>query len=221
MTIKVLSSGSQGNCYVIEDTSNNQLLLECGIKFDEICQHIDFNKVNCCLVSHSHLDHSKSKDKIIGAFIDTYYPGNIQDAKPIFLKNWTILPIKLTHNVDCFGYLISNKVENKTLLFATDTTSLPNIADSEFDCMLIECNYNFDKVIDNGQNGLLTNDGYKNHMALEELVDWLRFRENKPKNLVAIHLSNNGNIDEELTTKELSKFTKNFHIAKKGVTIEL
>jgi ribonuclease BN (tRNA processing enzyme) len=131
------------------------------------------------------------------------------------------LPIKLTHNVDCFGYLISNKVENKKLFFATDTTSLPNIADSEFDCMLIECNYNFDKVIDNGQKGLLTNDGYKNHMALEELVDWLRFRENKPKNLVAIHLSNNGNIDEELVEKELSRFTQKFYIAKKGVTIQV
>ena len=125
------------------------------------------------------------------------------------------------HNVDCLGYMIQNKTENKTIVFATDTNALPNIADRHFDCMMLECNYNYDKMLDNSQANKIDNDGYKNHMCLEDLIDWLRFRENKPTHLVAIHMSNNGNLDKELAKTELSKFTENFYFAKKGESITI
>lgn len=155
------------------------------------------------------------------AFVDVYSPENCRPRETILTNYWRIMPINLFHNVECFGYIIQSKIEGKCCLFCTDTRKLPKISDHYFDCMLLECNYNYDKVIENAQNGKLTNDGYKNHMALEDLVQWLRVRECKPKHLVAIHLSNNGNIDKDLVLRELKPFGENIYIAKKGVKIEI
>ena len=131
------------------------------------------------------------------------------------------MPLQMFHNVDCLGFMIQNKSENKTIVFATDTNALPNIADRHFDCMMLECNYSYDKMLDNSQANKLTSDGYKNHMALETLVDWLRLRECKPTHLMAIHLSNNGNLDKDLAEQQLKQFATHFCFAQKGGTVEI
>lgn len=87
--------------------------------------------------------------------------------------------------------------------------------------MMLECNYNYDKVIENSQQGKLLNDGYKNHMALETLTQWLKVRESKPEHLMAIHMSTTGNLDKELAEKELKPYATNFYFAKKGMEIEI
>ena len=220
MIIKILGSSSAGNCYILEDVEGNQLLLECGLKFPEIRKHIDFERLDFVLVGHVHKDHFLSHKDFEEACINVYSPENLNTTQFIFSPNWRIRAMKLTHNVECYGFIIRSEVEDKTIIYASDTTSLPQIADRQFDCMLLECNYNYDKVIENSQNGKLENTGYKNHMALEDLVQWLRVRECKPKHLVAIHLSNNGNIDKDLVLRELKPFAENVYIAKKGVTIE-
>lgn len=221
MTINVLASGSSGNCYVIEDIQGNQILLECGIKYEKIIPHIDYEKLDCLLTSHCHMDHSLCIDRFKDNLVDTFTTDNAIAGKPIKLKNWTILPIQMFHNVNCFGYMIQNKIENKTILFATDTNGLPDIADRNFDCMMLECNYNYNKMLDNSQAKLLYSDGYKNHMAMEDLVEWLRVRTRKPKHLLAIHLSNNSNLDKELAEQQLSQFAHKFSFAKKGVKVKI
>lgn len=221
MTIEILGSSSAGNAYILEDKDGNQLLLECGIKFQEISKHVDFERLDCVLASHVHADHFLSHKDFEEACIDVYSPLNCKVGEEIKLYAWSIIPMPLTHNIECYGYLIYNKVECARIAFCTDTTTLPKISDRRIDCMLLECNYNYDKVIENAQNSKLTNDGYKNHMALEDLVQWLRVREYKPKHLVAIHLSNNGNIDKDLVLRELKPFAENLYLAKKGVKIEI
>lgn len=153
--------------------------------------------------------------------VDIYSPENLKMGEVITSPSWDILPIPLRHNVECFGYLIHNKIENKSIVYATDTTSLPNIVDRPFDLMMLECNYNFDKVIENAREGKLINDGYKNHMALENLTQWLGTRQCKPKNIMAIHLSEHGNLDKELMVEQLTPLADKFYIAKKGVEIEI
>lgn len=53
--LKVLSSGSQGNCYLLRCPSET-LILELGVNWDEVLLNLDFNisdVVGVC-VSHSH-----------------------------------------------------------------------------------------------------------------------------------------------------------------------
>lgn len=56
MKLKIISSGSVGNAYILEN-QNSALLIECGVKVDEIKKAIDFNtlKIKGMLVSHGHL----------------------------------------------------------------------------------------------------------------------------------------------------------------------
>lgn len=55
MDIKILASGSNGNCYKIS-TKDTSILLECGIKYQNIERGLNYDVgVTGCLISHSHL----------------------------------------------------------------------------------------------------------------------------------------------------------------------
>ena len=73
MSIKVLASGSSGNCYLLE-TEKETLIIECGIRYRDILKGLNFdlNKVVGCLISHEHGDHSKAINEIMNAGIDVY-----------------------------------------------------------------------------------------------------------------------------------------------------
>ena len=137
MRVEVLASGSSGNCYVITDNLGNQLLLECGIKYEKIIPHLNFEKLDFILVSHSHQDHSLCVDKFID-YVPTFTTETTSPQNHICSQNWNAQPIQCYHNVDCFGYIIWNKNENKSILFCTDTRELPKIADRHFDLMMLE-----------------------------------------------------------------------------------
>ena len=56
MKLKVLASGSSGNCYLIS-SSRESILIECGIRFKAIKNKLNFDLSNIagCLISHEHL----------------------------------------------------------------------------------------------------------------------------------------------------------------------
>ena len=56
MNIKVIGSGSSGNCYRIDD-GKTALLIECGLPIKKIKEKLNFNLTGICgcLLSHSHL----------------------------------------------------------------------------------------------------------------------------------------------------------------------
>lgn len=56
MNLKVLSSGSHGNCYLLS-TENETLILDCGMPIKEIKKGLNFDlrRVSGVVVTHSHL----------------------------------------------------------------------------------------------------------------------------------------------------------------------
>ena len=56
MEIKVIGTGSSGNCYLVSDGSS-KILIECGLPMKKIKEGVEFNLSNVagCLISHSHL----------------------------------------------------------------------------------------------------------------------------------------------------------------------
>ncbi len=73
MKLKVLGSGSAGNCYLLQDEKET-LMLECGLPYKTILRGLKFNLSNIvgCLVSHEHKDHSKAVKELISSGIDVY-----------------------------------------------------------------------------------------------------------------------------------------------------
>jgi phosphoribosyl 1,2-cyclic phosphodiesterase len=55
MEIKVLASGSSGNCYRISNESG-AFLIECGLTIRKIKEGLNFrlSEIDFCLISHSH-----------------------------------------------------------------------------------------------------------------------------------------------------------------------
>ena len=62
MELKVLATGSKGNCYILTSSKKEKLIIECGIGIKKILEGLEFdlNGVCGCLVTHEHKDHSKS-----------------------------------------------------------------------------------------------------------------------------------------------------------------
>lgn len=54
MVIDILGSNSSGNSYILTDIEGNQLLLEAGLKYEKISPFVDFEKLDCLLISHNH-----------------------------------------------------------------------------------------------------------------------------------------------------------------------
>lgn len=170
--------------------------------------------------SHSpHSDHSKSINDFLKFGYDVFSPQNVQIGKLIKLKNWQILPMQLSHNVKCYGFLIHSIIENKNIAYITDTTFIPNLNLTNIDLLIIECNYDQDIVKKCEEGNITVNMGYKNHLSLQQLEGYLKNKGIKVKNLVAYHLSNSGLIDIPKMTDILSQYCEKFYISKPNTVI--
>lgn len=222
--IKVLASGSSGNCYLLE-TENKTLILECGINYKDILKGLDFDlsKVVGCLISHEHKDHCKSVNEMIKAGIDIYLSEgtragiefkdiniaahriNVMNEKRYINigEMFYILPFSVQHDVnEPFGFLIKHP-ELGSILFATDTYYL-KYRFEKIDHILIECNYSEDILKDLPQWRARV---LKSHMSLETLKDALKTWDlSNTKDITLIHISE-GNGEPERFRKEIEELT--------------
>ena len=56
-TLKVINSGSSGNCYDLTSNIGETLILDCGIPIKEIKKGLDWNirGIRGMIISHAHL----------------------------------------------------------------------------------------------------------------------------------------------------------------------
>ena len=219
MNINILHSGSDGNCVIVTDKEKNQLILDCGINYELILPHINLRGLNALLISHEHFDHSKSLKQFQRIGINTITWENVEDGKIINLEHWKILPMRLIHNVECFGFLIYNKLENKRIAYITDTTYIPKLA--KVDCLIIDTNYSHQKINEKLNNGENINKGYKNHLSVEDIAEYLKLLDYQIPYLVAYHISNSGLNDVEIIQNLLSSLVGELIISKPNTKFEL
>lgn len=221
MSIKVLASGSAGNCYLLE-TEKEILILECGIRYKDILKGLNFDlsKVVGCLVSHEHKDHCKVVDEIMNASIDVYMSGGtkegidfkssathriniVKHGKRYKIGGFDVVPFNVEHDVsEPLGFLLQHK-ELGRILFATDTYYLRNTF-INVDHILIECNYSEDilEEIPPYRARVL-----KSHMSLETLKETLKTWElSRTKDITLIHISE-GNGEPKRFRKEIEELT--------------
>ena len=232
-TLKVLSSGSHGNCYLLR-CKDETLILELGIKWGDILKGLNYN-LGCvcgCLCSHLHSDHSRSIQNALSFGLSVYscaevasiYLGvetlNLKEKTRIG-KGFIVQPIKLFHNVECYGFLIQHEEFGK-MVFATDTNSVP-YKFKGVQHWLLESNYDNDILIDNACNDVYSRSASENHLEINDTIEVLkRNYSSELQNVVLIHLSS-GNSNEkdfkERVQQELG-FDRVW-IANSGVEIEL
>ena len=225
MRFQSLASSSSGNCYLINDGSS-QLLVECGITMQRIMSVVDLSKIDGCLLTHEHGDHSKSVKDIL-KFTKVYSSsGTLETVKDkqhisrdfdyrlvalkpnaeIRIGTFKIIPFETQHDaIEPFGYLIYSTITKKKLLFATDTFYIkPRF--KGLDIIAVECNYSkeiMSSEITKAQRDRL----YKSHFELENVKSFLKANDlKKVEQIYLLHLSNT-NANAKLFKQEIEALT--------------
>lgn len=228
MDIKILASSSSGNCYYVSD-GGSSLLLECGIRLSAIKQGLGFavSKLSGCLVTHEHQDHAKSVSDMISIGVDVYLTAGTADGmnlskhhrlhyvksmQSIDVGTFRVLPFAVNHDAaEPVGYLICSKATGERLLFVMDTYYVEYRFQGVIDYIMIECNYAFDIVNRNVENGLLPG-AHKvrlmySHFELGNVKRFLQAQNlSITKEIWLLHLSD-GNSDEERFKREIMAAT--------------
>ncbi len=243
MELKVIGSGSSGNCYSITDKNGTSLIIEAGIHWKKFVEAMDFDLsgIIACLVSHEHMaDHAKATGDFLKAGIPVFCsqgtadnipfktslrPKNIESEKQFQIGDFIILPLDTIHDAaEPLGFLIYHP-ECGSVLFATDTRALnydfPNV-----NHWMIEANYSekilLERIEKDNLNTYLANRIYENHMSFETCLSILKQNADAAtRTITLIHLSDS-NADGESFQKQISReLGIKPYIATEGLTINL
>ncbi len=242
MKLKVLGSSSSGNCYLIEATENDKLVLDAGINFKDVQKELNFNfkGIQGVLITHEHMDHLKYAPNFALNGIDIYASQGtfnrlnlkghrfkvIKALKQFTIGNFTILPFDTQHDAaEPLGFLIQYKPTGEKLLYATDTYYI-KYKFSKLNYLLLECNYNKEIAKENALDGIINKTRYtrllESHFSLDNVLKFLQSNDlTHTKNIILCHLSND-NSNEELMRNAVYKQTGiSTTIAKPGLNMEL
>ena len=219
-----VASGSSGNFYIVED-GNEKLLIECGISITKIKQSLEFKLTDVigCLVTHSHLDHSKESENLFSSGVDVYMSKGTADKlnlkshrlkiikahKQFNINDWSILPFDVHHDdPEPLNFLIQKG--NEKLVYLTDTFYC-KYKFNNLTRIMIECNYSKKILDENIAAGRVPaaqkNRIIKSHMSLKTVKDMLRANDlSQVKEIHLLHLSDR-NSSAKLFKKEIQELT--------------
>lgn len=192
MNYNIISTGSQGNAVVINDT----ILVDCGVSFKALKDV--YKDLQIILLTHIHTDHFNGKtikrladerptirigccEWLVNDLVEAGVPKQQIDVlrigKIYDYKAFKVSPIKLYHNVPNCGYRIFANGEKA--IYATDTEHLQGITAKDYDLYMIEANYT-DEDLQERINAKLEAGEYSyelnvasRHLSHEQASEWL------------------------------------------------
>ena len=224
MEIKIIGSGSSGNCYIISD-GYTKLMLDCGLPYKTILKGIGFApfEIAGCLITHSHGDHVKgAKDLMRYTGIKFYMSKGEQTAarlkcynavhKEVFeIGTFQVLPFSVHHDTpEPLGYCVKSLKTDEKLLYFTDTYYI-DYRIPELTHIICECNYSKEILQKNVNSGIVNKALAQrllfSHMSLEHLIEYFKQNDtSKLKQVWLCHLSD-ANGDENVFKTEIQKAT--------------
>ena len=225
MTLRIIGSSSQGNCYLL-DGAQEALIIECGCPFIEVKRALQFNlgKVVGAVVTHQHNDHAKYVPEVLGAGIRVFavddvfqskkctnnpFAVPIEHGKGYKVGGFRLQPFSVHHDVPCVGWIIQHEELGK-LLFLTDTAAMGHRI-AGLTHIMIEANYADDITTENVEKGyipaVMRNRLFGSHLEIETTKRILKRQDlSKVETITLIHLSS-GNSDEQRFVREVEELT--------------
>ena len=201
--IKVIASGSKGNC-TAATSGTVTILLDAGIAFDKIQRALDFKNPTACFVTHEHGDHANKATiaELLKRGTDIYMTAgtatalnlepshrlHLIESKKLYELDDTI-PIRFyaTPAIHDAAEPVSFHFnwQFKKMSYIVDTGYLPPF-DTVKDYLLIEANHStadlLNADIDDSQKQRIL----QNHLSLEKVVRYIEG--NNQGNLTEVHL---------------------------------
>lgn len=151
MHYEIISTGSKGNCVIINDC-----MIDCGVPFKKIKKQL-YN-IKYLLLTHTHGDHLKLKTLqqiaaqfpricIIGNYeVHAAYNCNIiaNAGFDIVTDDYVFHSFELIHDVLTYGFCWT--YNGHEIIYATDTSSLKNAPDKKYDYFFLESNHDEAKL---------------------------------------------------------------------------
>lgn len=148
---KIVSSGSKGNCVIIQD-----VMVDCGVPFKDIKE--DLYNIKYLIITHIHSDHVRLQTllSIMKQFPQIKIIGNYEVQQQYFVHtvanagynvetdDYIFTPFECVHDVLTYGY--TWVFEGKRILYCTDTASMENAPDGFYDYFFIESNHDEEKL---------------------------------------------------------------------------
>lgn len=218
--IKVVSSSSSANGYIIE-SDGQSLILELGCRIMDYTLEVKdtFNSIKGCVLSHKHSDHlnsSTAKEMLrrgIPVFVgenvykDILEEGSIRGILPLcmaqktYIGGFIVQPFEVPHNVPNYGFLIETP-GGERIVFVTDAIEC-KYNFKNLDCIMVECNHDDDTLIDNLVENEVSPSHPENHMGLEDCIDFCKRNHNiHLKQIILLHLSHQ-NINEDFARESV------------------
>lgn len=191
MNYKIINSGSDGNCTIIED----KIAIDMGVNYKKLGEYAE--KIKLVLLTHIHGDHFNKttikklynehptvKFVCLSHLVDKLI--EIVDEKSIFVLEpdelydlgiCKLSAFMLMHDVINNGWRIL--INNERCIYATDTTTLDNITAKNYDLYLIEANYDLATVFDNIRTKTENNQycyeyrAMNNHLSIQQCNEFL------------------------------------------------
>lgn len=215
MHVDVVSTGSHGNMNVID----GRIVIDFGVKRDILREVLP--SVDAILVSHQHGDHisipclrmirrerpallecvyvNASTHEMISRIDDDLGKRitHIIDGKSFFTivtrsHSYTVQTFPLFHDVENQGFILVRD-DGESLVHATDTSSMVNCPSARFDNILVEGNWDEDRLFEQ----LLSDDATSafrasrnlRHLSIQSLMQFVQTHSKPTSRVYQLHLS--------------------------------
>lgn len=176
-----------------------------------------------------HQDHIKSLDYFINLGIPCYgnkdvcsiHKGCIELPNVLKVDGFKVQTFELVHNVPNNAFIIDTS-DGIRILYCTDTQYIPKIV-KRVHYAIIECNNDFDTIVDNAMEGDMTMSNFKEHQNINDCIEYLKRIYNVDLQQVVLwHLSStNINPNEAVKRVRRELGFENVVYAQRGLEIEL
>ncbi len=228
MKVKVIASGSKGNCTLIQ-TDKIKILIDMGIGYQQLASELEKinlepQSIDAILITHTHSDHIKGLPSLVKKtnlkvyMLEEMEPELVKKipennlhlyTNPLILEDLTINLIRISHDVEGVGFVIEHN--NHSLVYLTDTgyinrKYIPLMKNR--DLYIIESNHDEEMVMEGPypyilKQRVISDKGHlSNHATAEYLLETVG---NNTKQIILAHISENNNTEELAlnTTKDL------------------
>ncbi|QFR24108.1 MBL fold metallo-hydrolase [Schleiferilactobacillus harbinensis] len=224
--LTVIGSGSSGNCYVL-DNGTDQLMIEAGLPWKRVGPKLgfDYSRIKGLLVTHEHGDHAKyikqylqhtsapvymTLGTALALKMGSYRLVVIKARKSFHVGTWTVTPFETEHDAaEPVGFLLDAPAGDR-VLYVTDTYFV-RYRFSDVTMMMVEMNYSEQEVALNHADGLLPSALEKriqrSHMAEATALEFIEANVSpKLQQVILIHTSqaNSNPVDFVRKTEEIT-----------------
>lgn len=231
--IKVISSGSVGNCVVVTNSNGKYILLDVGLGYKDVLKGVNWDLSNCssAFCTHMHRDHSKALAHLITNGIPCYanqdicdhYKGCnlIENGKALLVDGWKVQTFDLVHNAPNNAFVIDT-IDGIRVLYCTDTQYIPKRVKG-VNVAIIECNHDEEDIIDNLCEGIENRSQFENHHSVDKCIEYLKSIYSKDLMSIILWHPSSTNLDKSKAVKRV-KYELGFdsvYMAESGLEVEL